>query len=117
MIVIYENLDNVHGYYHDGIVHINENIPKYLQEHVKQYLEECHKRSPELKVYYMRCIETDPEIFQELYKDWDFENIEDYLKEDDIKDIAQRMRDKYPEYAVNDDIKMIRKICSICIKK
>lgn len=114
MIVVYEKLDDIHGYYHDGMVHINESIPDYLKEHVKAYLEKCHERSPELKVYYMRCIETDPEVFRELYGDWDGMDIESYMSEHDIADIARRMRGKYPEYAVDDDIEMIRSICSIC---
>lgn len=117
MIVIYEDLGDVHGYYHDGIIHINENIPDYLKKHVKDYLKECHKRSPELKVYYMRCLTTNPEIFQEIYKDWDGENVIDYLEEDEIKDIANRMRIQYPEHSIDDDIALIRKITSLCIKK
>lgn len=117
MIVIVEDLGNIHGYYHDGIIHINENIPDYLKKHVKDYLTECHKRSPELKVYYMRCLTTDPEIFQNIYKDWDGENITDYLNEDEIKDIANRMREQYPEHAIDDDIELIRKITGLCIKK
>lgn len=117
MIVVYENLESVHGYYHDGIIHINENIPDYLKRHVRDYLEECHRRSPELKVYYMRCIKTDPEIFREIYKDWDGQNIEDYMSEDDIKDIASRMREHYPEHDTPDDIELIRRITGLCRRK
>ena len=117
MIVIIEDLGNVHGYYHDGIIHINERIPNYLKNHVKDYLMACHERSPELKVYYMRCLTTDPEIFQQLYENWDGENITDYLTEWEIKDIAKRMREQYPEYSIDDDIELIRKITGICLGK
>lgn len=115
MILVYENLGEIHGYYHDGIIHINETIPAYLQKHVKQYLEACHKRSPELKVYYMRCIETDTQIFKSLYKGWNG-NLHDYMTDDEIKDIAQRMREKYPEYAVSNDVEMVMKIIALCEK-
>ena len=117
MIVVVEDLGNVHGYYHDGIIHVNERIPRYLKEHVIEYLEACHKRSPELKVYYMRCIETNPETFRELYKNWDGENITDYMSKDDIKDVANRMREQYPEYEITDDLELIRKITGICSGK
>lgn len=117
MIVVYENLDTVHGYYHDGIIHINEMIPDYLKNHVKDYLEECHRRSPELKVYYMRCMTTDPEIFRSIYKDWDGKNITDYLTDDEIRDIAGRMRIHYPEFQIDDDIELIRTIANHCSRK
>lgn len=113
MIVVYEPLEDVHGYYHDGIIHINESIPDYLKEHVKDYLEECHRRSPELKVYYMRCIKTDSEIFRHIYRDWDGD-IRAHMTESEIHDIAKRMRKQYPEHATDDDLEMIRAIVSLC---
>lgn len=113
MIIVYEDLKDIHGYYHDGIIHINETIPKYLQEHVKDYLEACHRRSPELKVYYMRCLKTDPEIFRDLYKGWDGD-VRAYMSDEDIRDIAHRMREQYPEHTVDDDIQMILDIIALC---
>ena len=114
MIVVYERLDDVHGYYHDGIAHINVELPDYLKTHVKEYLEECHKRGIDLKVYYLRCIKTDPEIFKSLYEDWNGE-LKDYMSEDDIKDIAERMRNVYPQYAhMTDDEAVIKTVMGLC---
>lgn len=114
MIVIYENLGDVHGYYHEGIAHINEALPDYLKNHVKEYLGKHHEKGTDLKIYYLRCIETDPEIFQSLYSGWSG-RLGDYMGADDIHDVAQRMRDVYPQYAhIEDDEAIIKTVMAIC---
>lgn len=113
MIVIYENLENIHGYYHEGIAHINENLPDYLKEHVKNYFEKHHEKGTELKVYYLQCIKTDPEIFQALYSGWSG-RLEDYMSDEDIHDIAQRMRKVYPECSHLDDESIIKCVMKLC---
>lgn len=117
MIVIYEELGNVHGYYHEGIAHINENLPEYLKKHVKDYLEKHHEKGTDLKVYYLQCIKTDPEIFQSLHEGWSG-RLEDYMSEEDIRDIAQRMRNVYPQYAhIEDDDTIIKTVMRLSSKE
>lgn len=114
MIVVYEQLDNIHGYYHDGIAHINEELPSYLRKHVEEYLKKHHEMGTELKVYYLQCIKTDPEIFQSLHEGWTG-NLQDYMSDEDIKDIAQRMRNVYPQYAyIEDDHLIIKTVIDLC---
>ena len=114
MIVIYEQLGNVHGYYHEGIAHINEALPAYLKNHVESYFENHHKKGTELKVYYLQCIKTDPEIFKAMHEGWSG-NLKDYMSDADIKDVAQRMRNVYPQHAgIEDDEELIKCIMSLC---
>lgn len=117
MIVIYENLKNIHGYYHEGIAHINENLPEYLKKHVKNYFEKHHEIGTDLKVYYLQCIKTDPEIFQSMHEGWSG-RLEDYMSDEDIKDVAQRMRNVYPQYAhIADDDTIIKTVMKLYSKK
>lgn len=117
MIIIYENLNDIHGYYHEGIAHINENLPNYLKNHVKEYLEKHHEKGTDFKVYYLQCIKTDPKIFQSLYEGWSG-NLEDYMSAEDIKDIARRMRNVYPQYAhIEDDETIIKTVMELSSRK
>lgn len=117
MIIVYENLENIHGYYHDGIAHINESLPDYLKRHVESYFEKHHERGTDLKVYYLQCIKTDPEIFQSLYNGWSG-RLKDYMSDNDIHDIAQRMREVYPQYAhITNNDTIIKTVMRLSSKK
>lgn len=100
MIVIYENLGDVYGYYHEGIAHINEELPDYLKKHVGRYLEYFHNKgvdSEELKFRFTlgRNGEEDASAFRYANRAWKG-NIEEFLNKEETSDLIKRILNIHP---------------------
>lgn len=111
-MIVYEKLGEVYGYMHEGMMHINEDLPPYMRAHVREYFR-TYEGDRELKVYFKRAVPITPTVAREMQRRWTGD-IYNHLMPDEVADLMERMRATYPELAHLPDNDLIEHVISLC---